>query len=336
MTAMRVHPRGAFPDGREFPRSRTPVRPGPETRRGDGASGLADVLGWFSIGLGLTALLAPRGVARFIGARGDDDDQTLLRLVGVQELACGVGILSSRRPAGWLWARTAGDALHLGLLSGALASGPPEPGRMAAATAAIAGIGVVDALNAIQLTRHPAPPTRAARLGPIDVHQAITIDRPAGELYRFWRDFRNLPRIMSHLESVETTDDTHSRWKAHGPAGMPVEWDAEIVEDHPDHLIAWRTVGGWIRGAGQVRFAPAPGGRGTEVHVMMQINPPAGRLGHWVAMLFGASPEQTVFNDLRHFKQVMETGEVVRSDASLDGSWMMQRPAQPFDSPPPR
>jgi uncharacterized membrane protein len=328
MAATHVKPRQAFPRPQGFPRSRSPVRPGPG-RRGEDAERLAGFLGWFSIGLGITSLLAPRSVARFIGARGDRTDRAILQLVGVQELACGIGILSTRRPAGWVWARVAGDAVHLTMLGGAMASGPPRPERMAATTAAIVGITALDAYDAVQLSRQSGAADETSGGGPFEVHQTITIGRPAEELYRFWRDFKNLPRVMSHLDSVQVGGNGRSHWKAKAPAGMTVEWDAEITEDRPNELIAWRSVGGQVDNAGSVRFVPAPGGRGTEVHVAMRLDPPGGALGKWAAWLFGEAPEQQVYDDLRHFKQVMETGHVVLSDGSFDGSYIVQRPAQP-------
>ncbi|WP_406696340.1 SRPBCC family protein [Singulisphaera sp. Ch08] len=105
----------------------------------------------------------------------------------------------------------------------------------------------------------------------IDVTGSITINRPAEELYRFWRNFENLPRIMTHLESVQVTGDRRSHWKAKAPVGSTVEWDAEITEDRPNELIAWRSLeGADVENSGAVRFVPAPGGRGTEVHVEMR------------------------------------------------------------------
>lgn len=329
MTATHVSPRQAFPNSRGFPRSPSPVRPEPDDRGREDAERLAGFLGWFSIGLGITSLAAPRGVARLIGARGDSTDRAILRLVGLQELACGIGILSTRRPAGWVWARVAGDAAHLTLLTGAMASGPPEPDRMATVTAAIVGITALDAYDAIRLSGRPGANGHALEGGPLEVHQSITIRRPAEDLYGFWRDFRNLPRIMSHLESVQVGGDGRSHWKAKAPAGTSVEWGAQITEDRPNELIAWRSIGGHVDNAGSVRFVPAPGGRGTEVHVEMGFDPPGGILGQWFAKLFGESPDQQVYDDLLHFKQVMETGEVVLSEGSFDGSRIVQRPAQP-------
>ena len=329
MSTTRVLPRQAFPRPSSFPRSRSPVRPERERQGREDAEQLATFLGWFSIGLGITSLVAPRALARFIGARGDRTDRAVMRLVGLQELACGVGILSQPRPAAWVWARVAGDITHLTMLSGAMTSGPPEPDRMAGATAAVAGITALDIYDAIRLGRHPERSNGAPGRGSIETHNAITINRPAADLYRFWRDFPNLPRIMSHLEAVRVDGAGRSHWKAKGPVGMTVEWDAEVTEDRPNERIAWRSVGGDVDTAGSVRFVPAPGGRGTEVHVEMRYDPPGGIIGNWVAKLFGESPEQQVYDDLRHFKQVMETGQVVLSDGTFDGSHIVQRPAQP-------
>jgi len=142
------------------------------------------------------------------------------------------------------------------------------------------------------------------------VVRAITIDRPPEELYRRWRDFENLPQFMSHLVSVKT-DGRRSHWVAHGPAGMKVEWDAEIINEEPNRLIAWRSLeGSQVSTAGSVHFRPAPGGRGTEVVVSLKYDPPGGKLGSWLAWLFGEEPTLQVRDDLRRFKQLVETGAV--------------------------
>src|SRR5207237_3055072 len=123
------------------------------------------------------------------------------------------------------------------------------------------------------------------------------------EVYDFWRNFGNLPRFMDHLESVQVTGDRRSHWKAKAPAGTTVEWDAETTENRPNELIAWRSVeGADVTNAGVVRFVAAPGGRGTEIHVDLRYEPPAGKLGKLVAKLFGEEPSQQVEGDLRRFK----------------------------------
>ncbi|HSU68204.1 MAG TPA: SRPBCC family protein [Tepidisphaeraceae bacterium] len=154
----------------------------------------------------------------------------------------------------------------------------------------------------------------------IHVEHVVTINKPAAELYRFWRDFSNLPRIMNHLESVTVRDATRSHWVAKAPAGNRVEWDAEIINDEPDRLIAWRSLGNaTVDNAGSVRFIEAPGGRGTEVRVVLDYIPPAGQVGRLVAKLFGEEPKQQISEDLRRFKQVMETGEAPNVEGQSSG-----------------
>jgi len=160
--------------------------------------------------------------------------------------------------------------------------------------------------------------------------KAITIRRQPHDVYQFWRDFRNFPSFMSHVDSVAVLDDRHSHWTVHGPGGRSVEWNAEITEDRPDQLIAWRSLpGAEVDNFGRVTFSPAPGDRGTEVRVEIHYAPPAGELGSALARLFGQEPRQQVQADLRKLKQVLETGEVIRSEATLQGTHVFQAPAQP-------
>ena len=142
------------------------------------------------------------------------------------------------------------------------------------------------------------------------IEKVFTIMRPAAELYDYWRDLRNLPSIMSHLEDVELVDDLRSRWHAKGPAGFSATWEAEIINDTPGRRIAWRSVGGSIPNAGSVSFTEAPGGRGTELRVEIEWAPPGGALGKSFAHLFGDDPGLIVETDLRRFKATMEAGYV--------------------------
>jgi uncharacterized membrane protein len=145
----------------------------------------------------------------------------------------------------------------------------------------------------------------------IKVDRSVTINRSPEELYRFWRNFENLPRFMENLESVRTIDDRRSHWVAKAPMGKTVEWDAEIINEEENKLIAWRSLeGSDVDSAGSVRFEPAPGGRGTEVKVSLIYNPPGGKIGSIISKLFGKDPEQQVQEDLRRFKQLMEVGEI--------------------------
>jgi uncharacterized membrane protein len=149
----------------------------------------------------------------------------------------------------------------------------------------------------------------------IKVEKTVTIDKPAEELYRYWHNFANLPTFMKHLKSVTVYDEKRSHWVANAPLGQTVEWDAEIIKDEPNRLIAWASVeNAEIDNSGFVRFQPATGGRGTEVKVVMEYNPPGGALGAAIAKLFGEEPEQQIGDELRRFKQLMETGEIATTE----------------------
>lgn len=158
-----------------------------------------------------------------------------------------------------------------------------------------------------------ATDTRVALAGSrgVLVEQAATINRPVEELYRFWRNFENLPRFMQHLVSVEQVDERRSHWVAQAPGGRTVEWDAEIINEIPNQLIGWRTLDrADVISAGSVRFVSAGPERGTEVHVRLQYEPPGGKVGAVVAWMLGQDPNHTIKEDLRRFKQLLETGEV--------------------------
>ncbi|HET9831136.1 MAG TPA: YgaP-like transmembrane domain [Vicinamibacterales bacterium] len=142
------------------------------------------------------------------------------------------------------------------------------------------------------------------------VETAVTIARPHDELYRLWRHFENLPTIMPHLVSVKDLGENRSHWIAKAPGGRTVEWDAEIINDNENELIGWRTLeGSDVVSAGSVRFKPTREGE-TMIRVHLQYEPPAGKVGATIAWLLGHEPSQTIREDLRRFKALMETGEV--------------------------
>ena len=143
----------------------------------------------------------------------------------------------------------------------------------------------------------------------IRVSKTFTVNREPDEVYAFWRQLDNLPRFMKHLESVEV-DGTRSRWTALGPAGVRVQWDAEMVEDSPQR-IAWRSLPGTlVPNSGVVRFDRAPGARGTELRVELRYEPPGGKAAALFAKLFGREPHQQIDDDLRRVKQLLEAGEI--------------------------
>jgi len=154
----------------------------------------------------------------------------------------------------------------------------------------------------------------------VKLEKSITIAKSPEELYQFWHNFENLPRFMPHLESVRNLDNNRSHWVAKGPLGKRVEWHAEVINDRPHEVIAWRSLdGSEVDTAGSVHFRPAPGGRGTEVKVVMKYDPPGGKVGAMMAWLFGQAPEQEVAEDLRRLKQILETGEVPTTKGQPSG-----------------
>lgn len=154
----------------------------------------------------------------------------------------------------------------------------------------------------------------------IKVERTVTINKPADELYRYWRNFENLPRFMKHLKSVTISDDKRSHWIANAPLGNSVEWDAEIIDERENELIAWASVeGADIENSGFIRFKPAPANRGTEVKVVLEYNPPGGGLAAAFAKLFGEEPKQQISDDLGRFKQLMEAGELATTEGQTSG-----------------
>jgi uncharacterized membrane protein len=290
---------------------------------------IARGLGWFSIGLGVAEIVAPRSLAKLIGVRGDYSG--LLRMMGAREITSGIGLLTGRQPnANWMWSRVGGDAIDLALLGAAFKLKRSNRNKLAIATAAVAGVTALDAICSQRLSRRDG----ARGDGAIRVAQSVWINRSPEELYRFWRDFQNLPRFMKHFESVRETSDRRSHWVAKAPAGTRVEWDAEITEDRPNELIAWRSLeGSDVDSVGSVRFERAPGGRGTIVKVTMRYSPPAGRIGATVAKLLGEGPEWQIKDGLRRFKQLMEAGEIITTEGQPAGrasstSWRYDRAAR--------
>jgi uncharacterized membrane protein len=152
----------------------------------------------------------------------------------------------------------------------------------------------------------------------VHVEHSVTINRPVSEVYRFWRNLENLPKFMRHLETVAMREEGISHWVARGPGGMRVEWDARIINEIENKVIGWQSLeGSTIATAGSVHFEETD--RGTVVRVHLQYNPPGGRLGAAVAWLTGEEPNLQVREDMRRFKQLMETGEIPTIEGQSSG-----------------
>lgn len=344
-TEGRSSPRGnaGMPDMSRQPRALADTPQGEHyqvTDDGSTSRGLSAFLGLFSVGLGMAQLVSPGSVARLCGIADDDQNRSAMRALGLRELTSGVGILSQPHRPEWVWSRVAGDMMDLALLGRVLTHDENERQRTSAATAAVLGVTALDFVVARRLQQEhqrrgeervprtmATPAQQKAAVRAIHTKMSVTVNKPVEEVYAFWRDFENLPRFMRHLESVRVLDERRSHWVAKAPAGATVEWDAEITEEEPDRRLAWRSLeGADVYNAGAVEFTPAPQA-GTEVRVELRYSPPGGVLASKLAMLFREEPGQQVQDDLRHFKQVLETGEIVYSDATYNRG---MHPAQPL------
>jgi uncharacterized membrane protein len=224
----------------------------------------------------------------------------------------------------WRWLRIGLEAAAvLALAERALHHRRGRRAALVATTTALAGVALLDTLAA----------THRLRTEPLRLRASVTVNSPPVEVYAFWRDFKNLPGFMRHLEEVDEFDGL-TLWRARGPAGIPLQWDAAIVAERPNERIAWRSLeGSELQNYGSVTFLPGPKGRGTEVHVTLGFEPPFLGIGMAVVKLFGKIPEQQLLADLRRFKQMLETGGVATSDASIHRGRHSARPPEPRELP---
>ncbi len=278
---------------------------------------IARGLGWFSIGLGLAELLAPRKVEKTVGVRGH---RLLTSTVGMRELASGIGLLSSDDPQPWLWSRVGGDVMDLGLLAAALSSGKNDRRRVSVALATIVGITALDVVASVQNSRQRNGNGQADGAEDKDTEVcSVTLNRPRQEVYTFWRNLENLPRFMPQLQSVTDLGNGRSHWVAEGPAGADIEWEAETTEDRPGEKLSWKSVGeSQLDNEGTVEFRDAPGGRGTIVRVEFKYKAPGGMIGKAVAKVVG-TPRTRLEMALGRFKQLLETGELARTAGQPTG-----------------
>lgn len=297
---------------------------------------LVKALAGASVGLGLSELLAPGKVAALAGVDETARSRRVIRALGARECGHGAALLTG--PDRLVWTRVAGDVLDTALLlAGVAARGPGRRRRGVITAIALSGIGALDLYAALRTT---GTANEGARHGGAARHRAVraavTVRRSPDEAYAFWRDLENLPAFTYHLKSVTANGDGRSHWVANAPAGQSVEWDAQIAEDEPGKRIAWQSLpGAVVDNGGSVEFTPTPDGASTEVRVTIGYHLPGGAFGKAALTLFGESPDQQVNDDLRRFKQILETGLVMRSDGSPDGTasfrQMHQQPAQPIE-----
>jgi uncharacterized membrane protein len=149
----------------------------------------------------------------------------------------------------------------------------------------------------------------------ITVQKIINVNAAPRVVFGFWTDYQNFPRFMSNVREVHALSESRSHWVVSGPAGVPVQWTAQVTRIIADQLIEWRCgAGSTVRHAGSVRFSDNGAG-GTRVSVRLTYVPPAGAFGHAVASLFGADPKSEMDADLLRMKSMIETGRAAHDAA---------------------
>jgi uncharacterized membrane protein len=282
-------------------------------------------LGWLSLLLGSGGRFAPSALGAAIGLPGRN---ALLRAAGARELIAGIGLLTQQQRKPWLWARVAGDVLDLTLLGMTAIAADRAARRRRSLTAltTVAAVTAVDVLASLRASRTPLAPLHASRrfraIGDEVIGESVTLNKTPLECYQQWRQLEQLPRFMWTLESVRPLDERRSHWTLAGSHRTRLEWDAEITHDVPGERLAWRSLPNeQIAHAGVVRFAPAPGGRGTVVHLVAHYRllagaPWAPRLESMLTHSAGARLRE----ELRRFKQLLETGEIATTEGQSHGA----------------
>lgn len=186
----------------------------------------------------------------------------------------------------------------------------PTPARL---VLGMVGLGLIyqgaAGRNVVESVRTGQP--LVAEPNGLRVKKSMTINRPPEELYEYWRSLENLPIFMTHVRSVQRHGAGRSHWVVAGPRGTVIKFDAQITVDRPNEMIGWQTLpGAAVHHRGYVKFVPAPAGRGTEVHVAMEYEPPGGEAGKLLGNLLGGVTEQQIQEQIRNFKRIMETGEI--------------------------
>lgn len=257
---------------------------------------LGQSLGWFSVGLGLAELWAPRAMARAIGA---PESGALLRVAGAREIVTGLGLLGAPEARGWRWARVAGDLMDLALLGAAAGREGAERRKLRLAALGVLGVAALDVASAAAARPGPSKgPPRAS----------VTIRSSPEVCYRAWSDVHVLRRVMSFTRDIEDLGGRRTRWTA-SVDGKVLRWEAVVTEDVPGERLAWRTLpGGDLRGEGVVSFRPAPAGRGCVVTLEQRMSGPR-LLNKGKAKI-----------DLQRFKQWLETGTIPTTQGQPAGA----------------
>lgn len=245
--------------------------------------------------------------------RNDNEPGSTTGAEGLKALAPAAALLGAAVLLGLGTRRRSAAGTALGTVAGALAI------RWATGNRRKRGAAVLQLAPRAEAKLVLVPGGRPLSSG-ITIEKTVLVNRSAVELYHFWHHFERLPLVMRHLKSVRSLGGM-SEWELAGPFGMPLSWKAEITEDVPNRSLAWRSLpGGLVDASGAVTFTPSPSGRGTEVKVLLSYAAPGGTLLSKFAKAFGEAPEQQLKEDLRRFKQLLETGEIATTDGQPRGA----------------
>ena len=287
--------------------------PAPPARTRMTAARLGVALGWIGVGIGVAELLMPRTVAQTAGLPART---RLIRAMGIREIITGAGILLQPHQSGWRWSRVAGDVIDLSLLG--WAGRRHQDRRLQMITALVAGLTALEVLSAWGSRRPRAMQQETP--GVIRIHKSLHIQRPLEACYRFWRNFENFPQFMQHVEAVQVVDATRTHWRVRAPLGQHVEWTAELFSDIPSQQLGWRTLAGSaVEHTGVVRFLPVSDDQSTRLDIELSYHAPFGKAGVILAKIFGGEPSQQIDDDLRRFKQLLETGEIATTTGQTSG-----------------
>lgn len=275
------------------------------------AAQLSEVLGYVGVGIGIAELLMPRAVAQTTGL-----PPRLVRKLGTLEIITSAGILLRPQQSAWRWSRVAGDLFDLYLLakSGRLLLN----NRLPIITALLAGMTALDVLAAIDSGQQNT--TQSDLRSGIRIHKSLSVQRTAEECYRFWRNFENFPQFMHYVQSVQVVDTTHTHWRFRTPQGQQVEWTIELFSDIPSQQLGWRTLADApIEHVGIVKFSPAYGNTSARLDIEIIYKKSVGKTDHALSQLFAEAPSEQWDEDLRRFKQLIETGEIATTMGQASG-----------------